>query len=170
MDIVAVLPILGAFKSSDEVESLIKSAAKSSDEVVVDLGKHAENAGNIFKGFNQVESNIINEAQNIINSPEFKNIKAAHVTGKSVVVNINGRIIQYVPGLNASGMTMFGENGFLIGNEAFISDSELGKTMLYELYRLSTSSIAGGVSTDLAAQETMDAFDFVNRAIGELIK
>ncbi len=33
----------------------------------------------------------------------------------------------------ASGMTMFGENGFLIGNEAFASDAELGKAILHEL-------------------------------------
>ena len=37
---------------------------------------------------------------------------------------------------------MFGENGFLIGNEAFSSTSELGKTVLHEFYRLYTSSSA----------------------------
>jgi hypothetical protein len=32
--------------------------------------------------------------------------------------------VQYEPGLPSSGMTMFGENGFLIGREAFSSAAE----------------------------------------------
>lgn len=69
----------------------------------------------------------------------------------------------------ASGMTMFGENGFLIGREAFTSESELTKTVLHELYRLNTSASAGGVSGELAAQETAAAADFANRAIGKVM-
>lgn len=127
-------------------------------------------APNTIKGFNAVESNIINEAKTIINSSEFAQIKAAHRAGQSVTVNIGGRIIQYEPGLNASGMTMFGENGFLIGNEAFTSSGELSKTVLHELYRLNTSANSAGVSAELAAQETKAAFDFAEKAIKELIK
>ena len=40
---------------------------------------------------------------------------------------INGRTIQYEPNLSVSGMTMFGENGFLIGKGAFKSQAELQK-------------------------------------------
>lgn len=127
-------------------------------------------APNTIKGFNAVESNIINEAKTMINSSEFAQIKAAHRAGQSVTVNIGGRIIQYEPGLNASGMTMFGENGFLIGNEAFTSSGELSKTVLHELYRLNTSANSAGVSAELAAQETKAAFDFAEKAIKELIK
>ncbi len=65
---------------------------------------------------------------------------------------------------------MFGENGFLIGNEAFTSSAELSKTVLHELYRLNTSASAAGVSAELAAQETKAAFEFANRAYEELIK
>jgi hypothetical protein len=129
-----------------------------------------EGVGKSIPGFNQVESNIINEAKGIMNSADFAKIRAAHNAGQSITVIINGRIIQYEPGLNASGMTMFGENGFLIGNEAFSTSSELGKTVLHELHRLNTSSIANGASAELVAQETQAAFDFANKAIEELNK
>jgi hypothetical protein len=65
-------------------------------------------------------------------------------------------------------MTMLGENGFLIGREAFTSQAEPGKTVLHELYRLGTSASAGGVSGSLAASETAAAFNFAERAIGVL--
>lgn len=65
---------------------------------------------------------------------------------------------------------MFGENGFLIGNEAFTSSGELSKTVLHELYRLNTSASAAGVSAELAARETKAAFDFAEKGIKELIK
>jgi hypothetical protein len=65
-------------------------------------------------------------------------------------------------------MTMFEENGFLIGSEAFGSSAELGKTILHELYRLSTSVSSRGVSSDLAAREAGAAAGFAERAFGEL--
>lgn len=130
----------------------------------------SEGTSSIINGFNAIESKVITEAKTIINSPEFTKIKSAHEAGQSVTVNIGGRIIQYEPGLNASGMTMFGENGFLIGNEAFASNAELSKTVLHELYRLNTSALATGVSAELAAQETKAAFNFAQRAFEELIK
>lgn len=74
------------------------------------------------------------------------------------------------PGLPASGMTMFGENGFLIGREAFTSSGELLKTVLHELYRLNTSASSAGVSAQLSVQETKAAFEFAERAFKELIK
>ncbi len=67
-------------------------------------------------------------------------------------------------------MTMFGENGFLIGHEAFASGAELGKTVLHELYRLATSASAGGVSRDLATKETKAAASFAERAAGVLVQ
>jgi len=67
-------------------------------------------------------------------------------------------------------MTMFGENGFIIGNEAFASSTELSKTVLHELYRLNTSASAKGVSKELVKQETKAAFEFAKRAFEELIK
>ncbi len=44
----------------------------------------------------------------------------------------------------------------------------LGKTLLHELHRLSTSTSSNGVSATLAAQETAAAASFADRAIGAL--
>ncbi|MCB9654682.1 MAG: hypothetical protein H6729_11190 [Deltaproteobacteria bacterium] len=121
-----------------------------------------------IQGFNAAESVIIHETRGIVNATEFAQLRAAHAAGQSATVRIGGRLIQYEPGLPASGMTMFGENGFLIGREAFASQAELGKTVLHELYRLGTSASASGVSGSLAASETAAAFGFAERAIGVL--
>ncbi|UUZ82696.1 hypothetical protein LJK88_01060 [Paenibacillus sp. P26] len=73
--------------------------------------------------------------------------------------------IRYLP---ASGMTMFGENGFLIGREAFSSSAELTKTVLHELYRPTTIASASGVSAEVAVQETQAAFKFAERAFQQV--
>jgi hypothetical protein len=90
--------------------------------------------------------------------------------GESIVINIGGRLIQYEPGLPASGMTMFGQNGFLIGREAFVSQEKLAKTVLHELYRLATSASSSGVSGSLATQETQAAYNFAQTAFELLFK
>lgn len=76
--------------------------------------------------------------------------------------------MSYEPGLSASGMTLFGENGFVIGRGAFSSGGEFGRTVLHELYRLSHSGAAGGVSGALATQETAAAAGFAERAAAAL--
>ena len=63
---------------------------------------------------------------------------------------------------------MFGESGFVLGPEAYSSASELNQTVLHELYRLNFSQAAGGVSAELATQETNAAFSFATRAAGFL--
>jgi hypothetical protein len=116
-------------------------------------------------GFSVEEAGIIAEAHGILESAEMAQIVEAHAAGESTVVEIAGRIIQYEPGLPASGMTMFGENGFLIGNEAFASNGELAKTVLHELYRLGTSvAPEAGISGSTVASETEAAFTFASRA------
>ncbi len=77
-------------------------------------------------------------------------------------------MIQYEPGLPASGMTMFGENGFLIGREAFASPQEFQQTILHELHRLTTSQSSTGVSGALATQETKAAADFAAQTVEAL--
>ncbi len=126
--------------------------------------------GDVIPGFTQLESKVIFEARGIIDSSQLQKIIDAHNSGVGVTVNINGRLIQYEPDLPASGMTMFGEDGFLIGNEAFISNEELGKTILHELHRLNTSQSTSGVTGDLANNETQNAFNFAERAYEELNK
>ena len=125
-------------------------------------------ANRAIPGFSAVESGVIQEARGIIGSTEMAQIRAAHAAGEPLSMNIGGRLVQYEPGLPASGMTMFGENGFLIGREAFASQAELQNTVLHELYRLNTSASASGVSAALAAQETKAAFDFAARAAKHL--
>ena len=128
--------------------------------------------GEHLPDFSKVESEIVHEARTIFNSDALSKIKVAHESGKSVTVNIGGRVVQYEPGLppSISGMTMFGENGFLIGPNAFKSNAELGKTILHELHRLKTSASAMGVSGELASLETKSAFDFAEKAIKEIIR
>ena len=125
-------------------------------------------AASACNDFSQAERGVINEARGILKSAAFENIRLAHEMSKSVTVEINGVTIQYEPRLPASGMTMFGEEGFLIGPEAFASLSELTRTVLHELHRLRTTASANGVSADLAAKETKAAFDFAERASKEI--
>ena len=62
-----------------------------------------------------------------------------------------------------------GENGFLIGREAFTSEAELSKTVLHELYRLTTSvAKTAGVTAESAAAETKAAADFAEKAYAAL--
>ena len=76
--------------------------------------------GSQFPGFSAQESAIIREAQQILRSPQLQQLRAAHQAGQSVSVRVGGRLIQYEPGVSASGMTMFGENGFILGRHAFL--------------------------------------------------
>jgi hypothetical protein len=154
---------------------LAKSASSATDVAQVVRQAQLELAaaragakGGVIRGFTPTESGIINEAQGILNSSELAKIQAAHAAGQPVTVNVGGRLIQYEPGLPASGMTMFGENGFLIGREAFTSPAELQQTILHELHRLTTSNSANGVSAALATQETKAAADFAAKALKEL--
>ena len=101
-------------------------------------------------------------------SPEMLDLAAAHGAGEPLTVKIGERLVQYEPGLPASGTTMLGENGFLLGPEAFSSNLELSQTVLHELHRLNFSNSAGGVSADLAAQETHAAASFAARAAKQL--
>jgi hypothetical protein len=120
--------------------------------------------------FTASEQAVIAEARQILTSPQMAQIRTAQAAGQSITVNVGGRIIQFEPGLPASGMTMFGENGFLIGREAFASEAELTKTILHELHRLTHSASSGGVSGAMAASETEAAFQFAQRAFEAFFK
>lgn len=61
-------------------------------------------------------------------------------------------------------MTLFGENGFVLGRQAFASQAELTQTLLHEIHRLVTSQAGAGVSASLAASETTAAFSSAQRA------
>jgi len=68
-------------------------------------------------------------------------------------------------------MTLFGENGFLLGREAFSSESELVKTLLHELHRLSTSVVrANGATMATVRSETEAASAFAERAFKAVLE
>jgi hypothetical protein len=131
----------------------------------------ADAAEAALAGFSGVEKGIIVEVRAMLKAPEIAQIRQAHAAGKDIAVRIGGRLIQYEPGLNASGMTMFGENGFLIGRQAFSSEAEFVKTHLHETQRLTTSAIGrgGAASEATVAAETEATFNFAERAYRAVI-
>jgi len=94
-------------------------------------------------------------------------LAASYAAGESLSVYVGSRLIQYEP-LPISGMSLFGKNGFLMGSEAFSSNLENNQTVLHELYRLTFSNSAAGLSGELATQETNAAASFAARAAGQL--
>jgi hypothetical protein len=109
--------------------------------------------------FSAAELGVVNEVKGI----PLGQLRSAFEAG-GAELNIGGRTILVDPGAPVSGMTLFGENGFLLGREAFVTDAELTKTLLHETYRLTTSQAAAGVSGSLATSETNAAFTFAQRA------
>ncbi|MCY7356462.1 MAG: hypothetical protein LH609_03165 [Rudanella sp.] len=118
--------------------------------------------------FNSAEKAIVTEVQFMLRS-EAK-LRTAFNSGVGTELKICGRTIIVEPDMPASGLSLFGENGFVIGQEAFSSRPELIKTLLHELYRLNTSQAAHGVSQTLATQETAAASSFAERAFTQYFK
>lgn len=111
-----------------------------------------------------VESEIVGEAKVILGSPQFTQLRAAFQAGKPASVTIGRRLIQYEPGMPASGITYFEKNGFIMGREAFASETEAHKTILHELHRLYTSASGGGMTADLSSKEALAASQFADKA------
>jgi hypothetical protein len=157
--------IIGLGGDNPEADfSGIRSAVKATLQALKRLGSSgAAAAEGELAGATSAERAIIGHGQSIIRSSEFGALRAANAAGKSAEVSAGGTTIVYEPGLPASGMTLFGENGFVLGPEAFSSEAELGHTVLWELYRLGTSSSSGGVSGALASSETSAAQSFATR-------
>ena len=124
-----------------------------------------------LESFTATEQSIIIEARRILSSPSFARIRAAQAEGKRVIVRVNGRRIQYEPGAPCSGMTLFGENGFLLGREAFKSEGEVVKTLLHELHRLTTSVVRSeGATMATVHSETQAAKSFADRAFKAVLE
>jgi hypothetical protein len=124
-----------------------------------------------LESFTATEQSIIIEARRILSSPLFARMRAAQAAGKGVIVRINGRLIQYEPGAPCSGMTLFGENGFLLGREAFRSESEVVKTLLHELHRLTTSVVRSeGATMATVHSETQAAKVFADQAFKAVLE
>lgn len=116
--------------------------------------------------FTAAEHAAVAEAQSILRSTAFAEVRAAQAAGQSAEIAIAGRTIVVEPAAPLSGMTLFGEGGFVLGREAFTSEAELTKTVLHEVFRLRTSEVgATGVASQAAASaETEAAFSFAERA------
>ena len=115
-------------------------------------------------GFSAAERAVIAETRQILSSPEMMQLRHAHALGKPLILRVVGRLVQYEPNWPFSGMTIFEENGFLLGQQAFSSEEELTKSVLHELYRLATSVArdTGGGGANNA--ETKAAYEFADRA------
>jgi hypothetical protein len=126
--------------------------------------------------FSSAETAIVQEVTAILRSPKMAELQAAYAKGAAVTVTIAGRLIQYEPNLPSSGFTAFGENGFILGPEAFsLGEGELAKTVLHELFRLSASNLRGvaqrlGSLQAAAAEETAKAAAFADRAYNAFFK
>ena len=110
-------------------------------------------------GLDEVEMRIVDEVRKI----PLGQLRAAFDAGGRELI-FGGRTIIVEPSMPASGMTLFGENGFVLGREAFTSHPELIKTLLHEIFRLTTSQSTLGVAGGLATDETNAAFSFAQRA------
>jgi LysM repeat protein len=114
-------------------------------------------------GFNAAEKAVIAETRQMLASPEMMQIRHAQALDKEITLKIGGRLIQYEPKWPFSGITNFEGNGFTIGGQAFSSESELIKTLLHELYRLTTSVARGSAGGGVNNAETTAAFEFAER-------
>jgi Domain of unknown function (DUF4157) len=146
------------------VESLAPSAESSapaleSEAQIIAQGTQPIVESVATSAFSTTEMAVVDEVRAI----PISQLRQAFEAG-GAELNIGGRTILVDPGVPASGMTLFGEDGFIVGREAFTSDAELTKTLLHETFRLVTSQSAAGVSGEVASSETHDAFTFAERA------
>jgi hypothetical protein len=109
--------------------------------------------------FSTTEMSVINEVSGI----SLNQLRAAFDAG-GAELNIGGRTILVDPGVPSSGFTLFGENGFVVGREAFASNAELTKTLLHEIFRLSTGQVASGATQASVTAQTVDAASFAEDA------
>jgi hypothetical protein len=116
-----------------------------------------------------IEGITVNEAQTVLSSQEFAQLRAAYLAEQESTVTIGGRTIQYEPNIppNISAMTNFNGNGFSMGPGAFATPQETQATVLQELYRLNTT-VAGATgvhSGESAALELDAAREFVDKVL-----
>jgi len=113
-----------------------------------------------------VERRVVREAQALILSDGFRDIQEAARDGVSHEAIIGDRPILFEPDLPPDyfGMTLSEERGFVLGPAAFASSEQLHRTVLQELYRLTTGQAGGGATPLQIAAQTRSAMKFVERA------
>ena len=128
----------------------------------------------IEAGLSPKEASIANKALHILESPQFSNLVKANEIGEFTQIKIDGYIIEYQPDLPKyiSGMTAFGDRGFMIGPSAFSSREETVKTIFQETFRLNTRVLAqngaGSLNAEIAASETDAARAFADKAFAAI--
>jgi tetratricopeptide (TPR) repeat protein len=168
--IMTAAPVAAAYLRTGGNGSLHRIAASEAGAVGPMTQGAMRTSTALLPELSAAESQIVGEAQVILRSPQFAQLRAAYQSGQPAAINIGGRLIQYEPQLPASGMTLFQEKGFVMGREAFTSQLEAQRTILHELYRLHASAAAGGMTGSLASQETKAAYDFADKAVKVLNK
>jgi hypothetical protein len=78
------------------------------------------------------DEEIVAEAQQLLNSIQMKDLRAAHKAGRTTTILFGKYSVQYQP----QGSGKSSSDGFTLGKKAFASDTELQKTLLLELYKL----------------------------------
>jgi len=139
-----------------KVESIV---AKYADDVLTKIENWITQQ---IPKLSELETKIVNEATTILNSKEFDIIRNAFKTGTEASVQIGERIVAYNPDMTASAITMHATpfhpgSGFQLGPQAFKTTTELKKTLIQELYRLSSQS-TGMIDVDLTRPFTDAAF------------
>lgn len=117
-------------------------------------------------GFSAAERGVISTSSKILQNGGADLVKAFE-SGEAKELTIAGQKIIVQPDAPISGMTLHGENAFVLGKQAFSSSTELSKTVLHEMYRL-TFQQGDAASAASAAAATKAAADFAERAFDVL--
>lgn len=109
---------------------------------------------------------LVVEAGWILDSPDFARLRAATERNEYFEIRLRGRRIAFEPSLppNRCGMTLSDEGGFLLGPGAFLSEGELRRTVLQELFRLGLRDGGGSVDKRVARQHALAARRFADWA------
>jgi hypothetical protein len=152
------------------LERLVATGRITEEEAAaVQQSANASRAADSARLAAAIEGITVNEAQSVLSSQEFAQLRAAYLAEQESTVTIGGRTIQYEPNMPSyiSAMTNFNGNGFSIGPGAFATQQETQATVLQELYRLNTT-IAGAVgvhSGESSAVETVAAQLFAKKIL-----
>jgi hypothetical protein len=152
------------------LERLVATGRITEEEAAaVQQSANASRAADSARLAAAIEGITVNEAQSVLSSQEFAQLRAAYLAGQESTVTIGGRIIQYEPNIppSISAMTDFKGNGFSIGPGAFATPQETKATILQELYRLNTTE-AGAIgvhSGESSAVETAAARAFAKKIL-----
>jgi hypothetical protein len=123
-------------------------------------------------GYTPQEALTIDQSATILRDPLFRDIKAAKLAGREAEIKVGEVTVVYSPGQakNYPGVSLFGEHGFSLGPSAFTSPEELAKTVLWEMHRLTFSTMRGVGGSGGEAAETAAADAFAAKAYNTLQK